>query len=362
MATNIYTHSHFSADEFGDGGCKRTAQIRELLKKYDIDYNLADFDLYNPQKRSLKLYLKGIAYNQSISSKPQQDHHVGKHLQTFKNFVADRKPSSFIWESVLGHNLLLAKVLCENSVPFVALPHNVESLVTGSRSFTSGVTAPDWFPEELKYLRYANKVFTISLEEQWLLSLYGINAGYLPYYPTENVKQYLLSIRAKRTLKQQESAPRKLLLLGTFHNGATLHGYIDLLAHISGIQNIAINVAGFGSEVLNDQGYNNTKIWGTVDKQTLENLLIDSDAVIIHQSPTTGALTRIPELLIAGVPVIANHTASRSYYGFDGINTYQDFAGLERFIKAPLITPAIPGPPVEAENQFIDYFKSLVKV
>lgn len=210
--------------------------------------------------------------------------------------------------------------------------------------------------------RVRKKVFTISREEQWLLGLFGIDADHLPYYPTDNVKAYLLNIRAEREQKSQTNKPKNILLLGTFFNGPTMLGYIDLLNYISKIDDLIINVVGFGSEALKTYSSPKIKIWGSVDNEALRQIIIDNDIAVIHQPPTTGALTRIPELLIAGIPIFSNQTASRSYAHEAGIYVYYNFEELHNLIDtAPLNISRIPERPLQAEKRFIDTIRSFVK-
>jgi hypothetical protein len=360
MPGPIYTHSHFEPDEFNNGGCKRTAQIREILVKNHIHFTVADFEPYWPKPGRLSSYIKGIAHNKKITTNARNDLNTGKSLSSFEQLVKKEKPGLFIWESVSGYYLMLAEVLRSNKIPFIALPHNIESLVAGTASFKSGLNAPGWFAEELKYLKSSNKVFTLSREEQWLLSLYGADADYLPYYPTDKVKMYLLSIRKNREEKKKGGSVKKLLLLGTFYNRPTIRGYLNLLKDVSRFKDIEINIAGFGSESLKQFSSPNIKVWGSVDNETLTRIIIDNDAVILHQEPTTGALTKIPELLIAGIPIIANNAASRSYYGVQGISTYASYEELFELIDTlSLAVPPLPPAPESAERRFINSIKSI---
>lgn len=358
MQPNIYTHSHFDPDEFSNGGCKRTAQIREILNKNEISYTVPDLKLMGVGPKNFFSYVKGAIYNKQPNLSIRNDLRIGNNIKLFDEFIDQRKPSAFIWESISEYYLLLARQLHKKNIPFIALPHNIESLVSGNKSFSSGLASPAWFAEELKYLKFSDRVFTISLEEQWLLSLYGIDADYLPYYPTKAVVSYLMTIREEREKKKKDGAPQKILLLGTFYNNPTLQGYVSLLQHASKFNDLSINVAGFGSEALSDLNIKNVKIWGTVTNEVLKELLIDNDAVVLHQQPTTGALTKIPELLIAGIPIIANHTASRSYHNVAGVATYFSFTELFEVLRNVQIPPSIPQPPLQAEKRFTDTIAS----
>jgi hypothetical protein len=361
MPNNIYTHSRFNPDNFGNGGCKRTAQIHELLNKNEIHFNLADFEPYTSKSKSVANYLSGLNYNKQISTNFRNDHNIGRYINAFHKFVEQQNPSLFIWESVSEFYLLLAHVLYSKKIPFIALPQNIESLVTGTRSFTSGANAPEWFEEELKYLKYSNKVFAISREEQWLLSIYGVEADFLPYYPTDNVVDYLLNIRKEKEKKDTNKSPKKILLLGTFYNPPTLNGYIRLITHLSGFKDIIVNVTGYGAELLEKFAKPNIKIWGSVTTQVLGEIIVDNDMVILDQEPTSGALTRIPELLIAGLPILANATASRSNYDLEGLYVYRNYEELADLIyNSPLTTPVVPLRPLLAEKRFVDAIRGLV--
>jgi hypothetical protein len=359
MQGNIYTHSRFDPEEFSNGGCKRTAQIHETLNTNKIPFQKADFEQYTSKTKNVFTYLNGLNYKKKIGTNLRNDYRIGQFAEAFDKFTTQKKTSLFIWESISEHYLILGKTLWSKKIPFIAVPHNIDSLVKGNRSFTSGLETPFWFNEELKYLAYANKVFTISREEQWLLSLYGIDADYLPYYPTDNVKAYLLDIRSERKNKEVGKTPRKILILGTFYNMPTLRGYIDLLPNLSKFKDVIINIAGFGSEQLKSLKSPNIKIWGSVNNEVLRQILIDNDIAIIHQEPTTGALTKIPELLLAGIPIIANNAASRSQFDVKGVEVYYNYNELLDLVySASLTPPPIPDAPVNAIRRFTDYINT----
>ena len=359
MGNILYKNSHFKADEFGNGGDKRTAQIDEILAAANIKFDVADFTPYAPTSKSINYYFKGLVYNRNLKFNIKKDYAAGRYISQFENFISQKKPSGFIWESLIEYNLLLAQILHLKEIPFISIPHNLESLTQNTKSFSTGINSPHWFNEELKYLKYSKKVFTISREEQWLLSLYGIDADYLPYYPTSKSAAFYLSLRKKREGILKTDSSKKILLLGTFYNAPTNLGYVNLLQNISKYTDLTINVAGFGSETLTAKfPYPNVNIWGSVDKDTLEELLINNDMAIVHQPPTTGALTRLPELLMAGIPVIANEVASRSNYDLNGVNTYYNYDELLAFIYAPQAIPEIPVKPLAAEKRFINTIKN----
>lgn len=355
----IYKHSHFKSDVWGHGGNKRSAQIDQLLTGTGLTFTEANFNAYTPAAKNMLYYFKGLNFSGNINNSFKNNYAIGRYLKTFETFIKQNRPDYFIWESTSEYNLLLAEVLHKFSIPFVALPHNIESLVKGSISVFSQKKSPSWLNEELNYLKYADHVFTISREEEWLLATHGIKASYLPYYPPAELKSSLMSIREKRIAsKAPDQQPKKqLLLLGTFYNEPTCNGYMSIIDQIKHLTNIEINVAGSGSEQLKKIfPQKHIKIWGTVSTAQLHQLLISCDTALIHQEPTSGALTRIPELLLAGVPVLANPVTARSYYDLDGIAVYNNTEQLAAMIyhkQQPI--PQLLHQPAEEE-----YFTSYI--
>lgn len=151
-----------------------------------------------------------------------------------------------------------------------------------------------------------------------------------------------------------------MLLLGTFYNKPTFDGYVELLENIKRNTNIQINVAGFGSERLADLFKDqNIKIWGSVDKDTLKQLIISADYGIIHQQASSGALTRIPELILAGLPLLVNAHAARSNFDVSGLKIYNTYEELTDLLEAQPVMPPVLRRPV-AEQLFVNYLKTKI--
>jgi hypothetical protein len=360
---NIYKHAHFNPDPFGHGGQKRTAQIDEILRNAGIDYYQPDFANTAIFKNKLPLYLTGLNYNKNLRTSNKSRYAIGRYLKLFESFVEENNPRLFLWESTVGYNLLLAEVLYKKNVPVIALPHNIESLVAGSKSVFSNKISPGWLLEELKYLSYCDKTFVISREENWLLSSAGLNASYLPYYPPAESEKYLLAIRDRRQRQgKNRKQTKNILLLGTFYNKPTFEGYTDLLQHIYRHKDLLINVAGFGSEQMENMfPGERIKIWGSVSNMKLTELISDADYGIIHQPPTSGALTRVPELLLAGLPLLLNIHAARNCYDFDGIKVYNSYPELSDLLHTDHpSSPRLFTRPAE-ENIFVDFIRANIR-
>jgi len=101
-------------------------------------------------------------------------------------------------------------------------------------------------------------------------------------------------------------------------------------------------VAGFHSEKafpadLFDQ---DVQLLGTLKNDHLDELMSQVTACLCYQENGSGALTRIREMLIADVPVLANSHAARSYHNMRGVI---EFAGLDGLGDALEGLNEIPG-------------------
>jgi hypothetical protein len=220
----------------------------------------------------------------------------------------------------------------------------------------TGRQSPDWFREELNELRYADSIFVLSANDRWLLSLHDLHADVLPYHPPADIEEHLLDLRRDRSARSH--ARTNILALGTMGSEPTARGFRDLLRILEeGALTLStaasIVIAGYGTERLRTAfERTGTRVVGTVSEQDLDALQRDARALLVHYVPAPGALTRIPEALIAGIPVIANRHAARGYEGVPGVHVYDRPAELRELMAADLPTPAAPGRPV-AEVRFV---------
>lgn len=242
---------------------------------------------------------------------------------------------------------LTAKLL-RSSVPLVAVCHNIESLVP------SNTAAPfrGWLRrKESNLLRRCRLVLTIAEEETKALEGMGVNARYLPTHPPAEVRGALLDVRARR-----QGEGQGILLLGSALNEETKQGMEAVISfwRTSGIERTGerLIVAGYGTDRhfygLPREGP--VAFLGPLGTEELRGLLATVRGAVCYQTSGGGALTRIAELLVAGVPVLANEHAARSYGSPPGLirfGSLQDLPeALERLsavteVQAPA-RPAIP--------------------
>jgi hypothetical protein len=256
----------------------------------------------------------------------------------------------------------------EQAVPFlarklgyavVAAPHNIEALVPNMPPSLSGVNCRH-ISEEARALEAANSIFTISREEQWFLAFFGLPSFHLPYFPAAKLAAQFFSVRASR----RSVKPGRLLILGNAGYLPTRAGMTELIRLLRASPDgasLPVDIAGFGTELfqqlVKDTAY---RVHGTVSESGLAELLKNARATLIHQTAGAGALTRIPEMLIAGVPVIANSIAARSHAPLDGLYVYETPAELTELLKRPFAEPELPDRPVAAERRLVDALRECI--
>jgi len=348
-------HFYMPAGEinpFGNGASKRSAQISALLllhfqieninilpgtffSKFSRYYHALKFLLANPIKISTFRDFSILGYHY-LNGK--------KNINNYKG-----NPQYLFWESTLNNYhykpLLYKKMGCK----LIAFPHNLESLVPGQISVVSEKPSPLWLDEELEQLRLCDHVFTISEEEQWFLSLNKIKSTYYPYFPTKILKEKLLSIRKQR---EHFILNNFYLMFGSFFYEPIGRGLLEVL-QVLNETNSHIKITGFGCDnLVNGIEYNlngNIEVLGETTPGDLNKLLAECKGVIINQALSSGALTKLKELQIAGVPVLLNEASTRSFKNVNGFYVYRDFIELKNLLDKDLEIPNLP-----ENNDFYD--------
>ncbi len=350
---------------FGNGSEKRTTQIYELLNQ---EFDLEDI---SKKKRSffstLKTYQSGISKGKQFNIPFHSIKDIalaGYNFLNCKKFLSEYPLSNplLIWESTLLTYHFLPYMYKKLGCKTIGFPHNLESLVIGQKSPVSGVPSPGWFKEELNQLKQCEHIFTISEEENWLLSLYNLNCTYFPYYPPKETEIELLDIRKHRSTQTLEDY---YLIFGSFNYGPIKKGLVDLIHYLqhSNIQT-PIKITGYGSDLIKNEFErmlpNNIQILGPSSKAQLHNLLLKCKGVLVNQANSSGALTKLKELQIAGIPVIVNSASARSYRNQNGIFTYHVFDEIEEIINKEPGIPDLPKNNDHFNHQVIDIIKQYI--
>ena len=364
--STVLRHSHFPADPWGDGGSKRTAQISEILVDYGIGEEFYQPDITQIFKKKFSalegirlLSLHKIQSSLTKTALTQLGFNYFKRQKTLEHYAKTQK--LLLWESSRQQNYLMSYAAKDTGFNVIGLPHNLESLVAGQLSDFTGKAAPYWFYEELQSLKQCNSIFTISREEQYLLKLFGLHAEFLPYYPTREVVDFLDRICIKRAT---EAKQEMILLMGTAGNKPTFDGMLDRIRFFDkSMKNsgLKLHVAGYLTEnLLNHLPSNNDIILhGSVSNEKLAELMTQCTFCWIHQNISTGSLTKIPELMIAGVPVLLNADAARNFHNVRGVRVYEQDEDCIDAMKSELPVPLAPEKPKVHEEIFVREIKRL---
>jgi len=343
---NVVYFSRFLPKRDGDGGSRRLMQIFDLFGKYDCRIiTAAEKNEYT----DLPVNLRGLKNAQilwddvdfKIKITGQQYY---KWSESFRDWLFYMRYCSYKWAGLIEDGILpvdlaliddpmyfapLVDKLNELKIPIIGNAHNIETHVVGQIIVEHQY---ELFKNEIEYLKKCDLVITISHEDTIVLNNFGVNTVLWEYYPVKEQEELFCQIRQDR----KQSQKTDWLLMGTAHNIPTRDGMVDIInfwLSSKKLVNERLFVVGFGTEKLEEivgfRKTNSIEILGSVEADQLLDRLVAAKGVILYQKYGTGALTKIQELLIAGVPVFANHHAARSYHLRPGVNEYYDFSDLD---------------------------------
>lgn len=255
-----------------------------------------------------------------------------------------------VWEDTRNaHTMRAAK---DAGLRIVAVPQNLESLGPGMHDDRTGQGLPWSLEYEIRQLALADRVYAISREEQWFLRLRGIGAEYLPFFPDPHQRERWLTLRRRR------SGPfDRYVVLGSAVNPPTRAGMQELLSWMKAGSRprLPVHVVGYGTEVLRELAGDGITIHGALPDGDLEEHLCRARAVVLHQQAAIGALIRVSEMLLAGVPVVASAIAARSTSQYQGVAVYESFLELASLLERETWeVPPTPQVPQRLERQFVD--------
>lgn len=196
----------------------------------------------------------------------------------------------------LGRKVVLAPINVESLVPYNAWTHTIPALKR--------------FEVELPFYQEADAVFCISLEEYWLLSILQANTFYLPYIPPRELMQKINERREERKKRTKSG----ILYVANWYNSPNYLGLKGLIEEGKYL-NRSIRIAGFGISKIQPliEGKKEFVVLGELSDEQLEEEMRSCEKVFFNHFPTSGMLTRIPELILAGIPIEGNLAALKAY-------------------------------------------------
>ena len=213
---------------------------------------------------------------------------------------------------------------------------------------------PRMYITEVESLRLADAVFCISREEQWLLSNLGNGAHYLPYFPDRDRELSLLAEREARQIDRFKKA--EFLICATRGNTDTVESFREQVSLIIGAYPEAsptFHVTGNQTEALREVWSDPRFVFhGTCSDETFVEIKRRCGAICLHQQKGLGAVTRVPDMLLSGLRIIANGMAARSFIGMTGVHVYDGPGQFRDLLERDLPTPPPPQRAIELEDAF----------
>jgi hypothetical protein len=239
---------------------------------------------------------------------------------------------------------ILVRALLKRGIPTVAMCHNLEAL---SPHLVREGRQRALLGREIGVLAGCDLVITISREETAVLRSLNVNAVFFPYYPVRDVLNRSLKVRSERLMTRKED----ILLLGTALNAETRTSMLQVISawkrQDGNAHGHRLLVAGYHTERLIEEAGtgHGLEMLGTLTDDELDRRLSRVKACLCYQTSGGGALTRICEMLIAGVPVLANDHAARSYYNVKGVVELPALDGFgDAMTRVESVEGSIPAP------------------
>lgn len=338
-APRLIHFSRFISNADGGGGARRTAQLHEALERVAVE-------IVSSQVMVGEKAAKFMNFSPSREFYDKLEQHGEMWSEARRPGVTRLRRVSAAWAAYLEefdsfdlalvddpiYFLPLIERLKKDGIPVVALAHNIESL---AREQVVDDFQGKLFSEEFAAFKKCDLVVTISREEDLLMNNFGIKTIFFPYYPVREIYDRLISAKQGRNGYKEKC---HYLTMGSAANVVTCSGMEALLEFwrkepLASSKEHLI-VAGYNlQQYLRDPHDINVEFVGEVTNDCHDEILKKVKACIIYQETGSGALTRITELLIAGVPVIANTVAARSYYNINGVLEFCDFKMLGKALE-----------------------------
>ncbi len=344
--------TQFGSNPHGHGAERRSAQVREIFENAGWDIH----DIKPDGRRPRFAYLRGLLARRRLPGRPLLNRGSPGLIGYYDAFYR-RELSAFrghrvaLWECT--YDDLFAAIAHELGYRVIALPHNLETLGDAPEFARMRAPALKGLAAEVRRLARSDHRFMIAREEQWFLEAQGVACDFLPYRPAAAAAERLGALRAGRTA----TARGPVLVLGSALNPLTAEGMTLLAAQLARCApaGMEIWIAGHNTERIRSALPDDPRLrfLGPLDTKALESTLARAGMIAVLQRGGAGALTRIPEALLAGLPVIGNPNALRSAWDLPGVHPFASDDELRAILARPLPVPPPPPSIADAEARLV---------
>lgn len=307
------------------GGKNRSLQIQEMFE--DHGFELRDVSYPSrPSKLALLFwslrYVAKFRLYRPLGANSFREGGIRLYTYT-KIFNQFPEVTHFVQEGTGFGALVCAPIIKSFGKKLIFTPANIEGMAPYDEAWTHQIPLADRLREEFYYFKYADAVFCISKEEAWLLRIAGVNAHFLPYIPPRGLMAKIETRRANRKPDKRFG----LLYFANFHNAPNILAFKKLMNDLKSktvVLPYPLKVAGLGAESMKEYAANidGVEFMGELSNQELENCFQRCVGVVLFHHPTSGMLTRVPEMIFSGIPIMGNEDALKAYGVYLGFNSF----------------------------------------
>jgi hypothetical protein len=281
---------------------------------------------------------------------------LGLHYKRWRDYYQSRganPPALFVAEDLFfGMGSYYAAL--DHEIPIIALPHNIDSLTIAAGSVGAKARR---LAMEMAMLKKASHVCSISQWDSMLHSQFGITSDILSYFPPAEWEAELREKRNHRTFTNGA----EYLIAGSCHNEMTRRGIqqlVDYLCDQIWPHGYSFHLAGLKvAELIHVKNPSLIKVHGFLPAEEFKQLHASVKCLIVHQTTGSGALTRILDSLISGIPVVANRIAAREWEGYSGTYLYHHMHEIPELLKQLIPTPPVPSHRLVEEELLVKKIK-----
>lgn len=194
-------------------------------------------------------------------------------------------------------------------------------------------------------------IFSAGIARTWLLSRLecgflqasGLQASYVPYYPVGEAEE---SLRAIRHQRRREAGLFVICGGGNAQNQMALENFLQQLRKQDLPVGARIAIAGVTQMPEHWTAHldGSIQFFGRLPKADFDALLARAQAVLVPQTCGFGCMTRVADMLCAGIPVVADAIVANGTGGMPGVHYVMDAPGawseaLHEALKLPAIFP-----------------------
>ncbi|PZP32757.1 MAG: hypothetical protein DI594_11345 [Shewanella oneidensis] len=215
-----------------------------------------------------------------------------------------------VLEQGANYTVFIGEILANKKIKYDLYPHNIEFCVANQ-------TLPDdgEFYVFIKIsLKFASKVFVISSFDLAICNIFNENVFLFEYaYNKQSINEQVNKVELPDMDKLSflEEHIKYFITFGSFYNPPTKKSLFKLASSFNKLNfpdDRKLIITGFGSDEFLNMDYENVKFIGEVSDEVLSLLIENSDGVLLYQTPTTGWLTKIDDIIRFNKPVFLNRS------------------------------------------------------